>query len=373
MQLRAVVILAALCGCTDTQIVVQVNSVHGPFESVEVEVSGATIPTTEISIGENVEPPFSFTLVPAHDRDVDRTIRVRGINSSMESFSATANASFEADSRVFVSLSLGEPGVDAGDAGDAGAGDAGDVGHASVDSGDASVDSGDASVDSGTDACVPMEERCNDRDDDCDGRVDEEASDFIDYYEDFDRDSFGAGEVRRGCEVPAGFVENNEDCDDFNSSASPELAETACNAIDDDCDASVDETTECIPGCAGFTFEGRGYIHCPTRRSWNDARQICNQDEIRPIPYELVTINSSEENDFVARMVTEPSWIGINDRAAEGDFVWVEGRSDFLNWGARQPDNELGGEDCGEIRVGEGDWNDGSCVQERHFVCEATR
>ncbi len=58
-------------------------------------------------------------------------------------------------------------------------------------------------------------ETCDGKDNDCDGEVDEGVSQK--YYRDEDRDGFGDPVANRGtmaCHRPAGYVDNNEDCDD---------------------------------------------------------------------------------------------------------------------------------------------------------------
>ncbi len=84
------------------------------------------------------------------------------------------------------------------------------------------------------------EEVCNGVDDDCDGEIDEGT--LTTYYADVDGD--GQGDVNApetlACTPPAGFVENNTDCDDSDDqvyAGAPEV----CNEIDDDCDGLVDE------------------------------------------------------------------------------------------------------------------------------------
>ncbi|MFK7849076.1 MAG: lectin-like protein [Rhodothermales bacterium] len=56
----------------------------------------------------------------------------------------------------------------------------------------------------------------------------------------------------------------------------------------------------------------------------------------------LVTINDQAENDFVLNTfgATRHLWLGFNDAALEGDFVWANGEtSSFTNWVAGEPNN----------------------------------
>jgi hypothetical protein len=103
------------------------------------------------------------------------------------------------------------------------------------------VDNADDCED-GDDAVHPgATERCNGLDDDCDTQVDDDAVDQITWYVDGDRDTFGSGELTvTGCTAPNGYVDNPWDCNDGDATVFPGASEV-CNAIDDDCDGSIDE------------------------------------------------------------------------------------------------------------------------------------
>jgi len=82
-------------------------------------------------------------------------------------------------------------------------------------------------------------EVCNNIDDDCDGQIDEGVAST--FYADADGDGFGnAGVSQQACAAPAGFVANDDDCDDANDAVNPNGSES-CNGIDDDCDGEIDE------------------------------------------------------------------------------------------------------------------------------------
>ncbi len=93
-----------------------------------------------------------------------------------------------------------------------------------------------------------MPERCgNGLDDDCDGGVDVDASDAPTWYRDADGDDYGdPGLTVRECARPAGFVDNDLDCDDAAAMVNPGVAEV-CNAIDDDCDGTTDLNVASAP------------------------------------------------------------------------------------------------------------------------------
>ena len=82
-------------------------------------------------------------------------------------------------------------------------------------------------------------EICNGIDDDCDGVTDEDVQNT--YYADIDSDGYGrVDSTIQACSLPAGFSENDDDCDDSDAAIHP-LAMEICNLIDDNCDGTIDE------------------------------------------------------------------------------------------------------------------------------------
>lgn len=85
----------------------------------------------------------------------------------------------------------------------------------------------------------------------------------------------------------------------------------------------------------------------------------------------LVSIQSMEENQCVLSALnnigqTGTIWIGFNDEAVEGQFVWYDQSPvGFTNWAPGEPNNSGGNEDCVQIYPGgasPGTWNDLSCT-----------
>ena len=85
-------------------------------------------------------------------------------------------------------------------------------------------------------------EACDGRDDDCDGRIDEDVAAHV-YFRDADGDGYGsaASGTLVGCVPVSGYTTRGGDCDDDAVGRRP-FARDACNGLDDDCDAAVDET-----------------------------------------------------------------------------------------------------------------------------------
>ena len=81
----------------------------------------------------------------------------------------------------------------------------------------------------------------------------------------------------------------------------------------------------------------------------------------------LVAINDAEENSWIRCNVAtadgingEDAWIGLNDAASEGTFVWSNGdKATYTNWGGGEPNDAGGVEDVAQLRT-DGRWNDNS-------------
>lgn len=83
----------------------------------------------------------------------------------------------------------------------------------------------------------------------------------------------------------------------------------------------------------------------------------------------LATVRNAAENQWIYAQfsqfggVSRGLWIGLNDAAQEGTFVWISGEtSTYLNWGAGEPANQTGQDDYvhlfwpGDFRQSR--WND---------------
>ena len=85
------------------------------------------------------------------------------------------------------------------------------------------------------------EERCNGVDEDCDGEIDDDPVDGDVWYADADADGYGdPAATVRACEQPEGYLADASDCNDTDATVNPAGIEV-CNAVDDDCDGTVDE------------------------------------------------------------------------------------------------------------------------------------
>ena len=110
-------------------------------------------------------------------------------------------------------------------------------------------------------------------------------------------------------------------------------------------------------------------------KNFNDAERYC-----REVGHGYLTeIQTSEENNFVARLAWYGNvWIGYNDRAQEGKWIWTNtGESGtYTNWDTGEPNND-DDQDCailwsGQVRKF---WDDIECAchHKQWFVCEKGR
>ncbi|KAM9313644.1 C-type lectin domain family 4 member E-like isoform 2-T2 [Pholidichthys leucotaenia] len=124
-------------------------------------------------------------------------------------------------------------------------------------------------------------------------------------------------------------------------------------------------------GCpqSWLRFDSSCYYISSQRRTWDQSRQDCMQRDA-----DLVIINSRREQAFITGF-TEAAWVGMTDREVEGTWIWVDGtpvdRKGLL-WALGQPDDSLGGEDCGDLRT-MSDFlglNDFNCIARMQWICE---
>lgn len=104
--------------------------------------------------------------------------------------------------------------------------------------------------------------------------------------------------------------------------------------------------------------------------NWFKAQQNC-----RVLNSNLTSIHSSEENDFVRYQVAafaENVWIGLtNLENMKAVYEWVdESNVSFTNWVPGEPNNLSGSENCTNLNITSGQWNDLNCgLHNRSYVC----
>lgn len=194
------------------------------------------------------------------------------------------------------------------------------------------------------------------------------------WYPDEDEDGYGDVQFPvDACLQPPGHILQGGDCDDTNPDVHPGVDEV-CDMADNDCNGLVDEAsagnTEC-QGCTLGLMGDHAYYYCPQAMARADAQLVC-----AAWAGDLLKIDDQAEQDFV---LAEPLpgaaqyYIGLNDIEVEGTFVWGDGTVPrFLAWGMGEPNDALDGEDCVQLSVAAGTWNDIGCATAGAFICEAT-
>ncbi len=100
-------------------------------------------------------------------------------------------------------------------------------------------------------------EVCDERDNDCDGSTDEGVTGT--FYADFDGDGHGdAASTTAACALPAGYAEQDGDCDDRDAESHPGAVEV-CDGADNDCDGVTDPDSAADAGTWYADSDGDGY------------------------------------------------------------------------------------------------------------------
>ncbi|XP_064782787.1 CD209 antigen-like protein E [Oncorhynchus masou masou] len=120
-------------------------------------------------------------------------------------------------------------------------------------------------------------------------------------------------------------------------------------------------------------FESSWYFLSTETKTWEESRKDCLERGA-----DLVIIDSRNEQKFLFNL-KKRVWIGLTDSVKEGTWKWVDGNPLTTRyWYDPQPDNgggkpENGEEDCVEIHIDQSPlkaWNDLSCVENLHWICE---
>ena len=133
------------------------------------------------------------------------------------------------------------------------------------------------------------DEVCDEIDNDCDGQVDEGALDATIWYQDADGDGYGNPEISvLGCSVPAGYVANSDDCDDFDASikyvGAPCDDGNACTGNDtvmENC-MCVGTTVVCDDGnpcTTDYCDAGSGCVYLPREGMCDDGNPCTTNDQ----------------------------------------------------------------------------------------------
>ncbi len=118
---------------------------------------------------------------------------------------------------------------------------------------------------------------------------------------------------------------------------------------------------------SGYSYLGQlnGHSYYYSNRSVNVTTAM--QNSINAGGH-LLVINSQAENDWIDNR-TGGIWIGYNDVASEGNFVWVTGETNgYENWNTGEPNNS-NGEDY-TVMYSNGSWNDLRGTRTSRYILE---
>lgn len=157
-----------------------------------------------------------------------------------------------------------------------------------------------------------------------------------------------------------------------------------CNALDDDCDGTVDDgacfvrtTGGDSVACTTLTRAGRSYLFCRPTAGWNLARTLCMG--FAGGAYDLVSFSDGAEQDAVRGLLERNAWMGLSDDparisgASDEDYRWLDGaRPSYTAWDSGEPSTARTA-GCVLLRM-DGTWDAASCDEPDNtasFVCEA--
>ncbi|KAL4221428.1 hypothetical protein ACF0H5_019686 [Mactra antiquata] len=118
------------------------------------------------------------------------------------------------------------------------------------------------------------------------------------------------------------------------------------------------------------TNNGKCFEFIPSRQTWSYAENVCRQHG-----GQLATISSMTQNTALLRFVQgdgHPTWIGLNDRNQEENFVWSSGEPlTFTNWRPGRQDPFLHViQNCVAMGPISGTWEDIDCSNYYPYICE---
>lgn len=136
---------------------------------------------------------------------------------------------------------------------------------------------------------------------------------------------------------------------------------SACVALaESECDV---ECGACGPGEIAAADGSRCYYRNATALSWSAARAACQS---RGAGWDLASANSSAENEWLRDQILSDTWLGYNDRAAEGAWEWANGDTvSYANFAFGEPN----GGDCVRMLTN-GYWYDRDCDYAYDSFCE---
>lgn len=125
--------------------------------------------------------------------------------------------------------------------------------------------------------------------------------------------------------------------------------------------------------CPGLVVDAGSKSFCVLQDavSWVRAVERCADEGLR-----LASIDTPEQHRAIVAALAPRNfglrmWVGLTDAEREGDWRWLSGEIPFASgWRPGEP-NDQNGEDCGELIVDGGGFNDVPCALLKPVLCEA--
>ncbi|KAK7503239.1 hypothetical protein BaRGS_00005504 [Batillaria attramentaria] len=131
--------------------------------------------------------------------------------------------------------------------------------------------------------------------------------------------------------------------------------------------ASTAENSAGVSQCdeGWHQFEDSCYYFSNNSASWNESRKAC-----QGMGADLVIISSEEVQNFTLQWLKARTWIGLWQEQPDTTWTWVDGSQvSYRHWMTGEPNN-LTNEDCAEMIIPEGFWNDIPCSERKLSICQ---
>ena len=166
---------------------------------------------------------------------------------------------------------------------------------------------------------------------------------------------------------------NLEDCDDTDPTIYPQAGDTYGDGVDSDCDG-----LDCEAASDSSTY----FTVCPSPMDRSTAQSSCQSGGYDG----LATVLSGAEHSFLNNLAvvsgavnaagTQEYWLGLNDQAVEGSYVWSSGLSfGYSSWASNPPNPgpDPPSEDCVMAAAYTNyDWHDVVCSLTLYWpACES--